>query len=119
MMRYTAKKHLVVGIGAEAVLEVEFCANPVSNQSWHLGDMGVSGAKGNEIVLAAGTGHGRFVAETARPLATGQRDHCYISTLRIQGAHPSDSQMYELQISNAHGVDKHAIHLAVKGKTKH
>ena len=115
-MRYTAKKHLVVGIGAEAVLEVEFCANPVSNQSWHLGDMGVAGAKGNEIVLAAGTGHGRFVAETARPLATGQRDHCYISTLRIQGAHPSDSQMYELQISNAHGVDKHAIHLAVKGK---
>ena len=112
-MRYTAKKHIVVGIGAEAVLQVEFCANPVSNQSWHLGDMG-SGS-GNEIILAAGTGHGRFVAETAKPVSNGQRDHCYISTLRIQGAHPSDSQMYELLISNAHGIDRHVIHLAVKG----
>ena len=119
MMRYAAKKHLVVGIGAEAVLEVQFCANPVSNQSWHLGDMG-SGS-GNEIILAAGTGHGRFVAETARPVTTaGQsklRDHCYVSTLRIQGAHPSDSQVYELRITNAHGVDRHVIHLAVKGRS--
>ena len=114
VLRYAAKRHVVVGIGAEAVLEVEFCANPVSNQSWHLGDMGLG--TGNNIILAAGTGHGRFVAETARPVSDGKRDHCYISTLKIQGAHPSDSHNYELRLSNAHGVDKHLIQLAVRGK---
>ena len=118
VIRYNTKKSVVVGIGAEAVLEVQFCANPVSNQSWHLGDMG-SGT-GNNIILAAGTGHGRFVAENARSILTDgsnhKKDHCYISTLRIKGAHPTDSHVYKLLLSNAHGIDQHLVHLAVKGK---
>lgn len=120
VLGHSAQNQVVVPIGAEAVLEVEFCANPVSNQSWHLGDMG--SGNGNSIILAAGTGHGRFVAESAKKMSAdgvssaGKRDHCYVSTLRIKGAHPSDSQTYELRLTNAHGADRHFIQLAVKGK---
>ena len=105
----------MVGIGDEAVLEVEFCANPGSNQTWDLGDMG-SGT-GNNFILGAGSGLGRFVVETTRPAEEAPiRDHCYISTLRIQGAHPSDSHTYKLSLTNQHGEDSHYIQLAVKGK---
>ena len=117
VLRYHSKKSVVVSIGDEAVLEVPFCANPVSNQSWHLGNMDPGSA--NKIILAAGTGHGRFRAESARNYLSNskeKRDHCYISTLRIKGAHPSDSRIYKLLLSNAHGVDQHLVQLAVKGK---
>ena len=112
VLKYSAKKEVVVGIGADAVLEVEFCANPLSNQSWHLGDMGTG--SGNNIILAAGTGHGRFVAETVRA-APEKGQGCYISALKINGAHPPDSHFYELRLSNSHGVDTHSVFLAVKG----
>ena len=100
----------MVSIGADAALEVEFCANPMSNQSWHLDDNG----SGNKVILASGTGHGRFVAETIKNHPN--RPDCYISTLRINGAHPGDSHTYELRLSNQHGVDTHTIQLAVSGK---
>jgi len=113
VMKYSAKKEVVVGIGADAILEVEFCANPLSNQSWHLGDMGTG--SGNNIILAAGTGHGRFIAETGRA-APEKGQGCYVSALKINGAHPTDSHFYELRLSNSHGVDTHSVFLAVKGK---
>ena len=117
VIRYNTKKSVVVSIGAEAVLEVEFCANPISNQSWHLGDLGTG--SGNKLILAAGSAHGRFIAENPRSIGSDsnqKRDHCYISALRIKGAHPTDSHVYKLLLSNAHGVDQHLVHLAVKGK---
>lgn len=112
ILKYSAKKEVVVGIGTDAVLEVEFCANPLSNQSWHLGDMGTG--TGNNIILAAGTGHGRFIAETVRA-ATEKGPGCYISALKINGAHPTDSHTYELKLSNSHGIDTHTIALQVEG----
>ena len=118
VMRYHSKKSVMVSIGEEAVLEVPFCANPVSNQSWHLGDDSKP-ESGNTIILTAGTGTGRFHAESVRNYHSEtklKRDHCYISTLRIKGAHPTDSRTYKLLLSNAHGVDQHLIKLAVKGK---
>ena len=121
VMRYHSKKSIVVSIGDEAVLRVPFCANPVSNQSWHLGDDNDQGS-GNNIILTAGTGTGRFHAENIKMYSSDsneKRDHCYISTLRIKGAHPSDSRTYKLLLTNAHGVDQHIIRLAVKGKSKY
>lgn len=79
----------------------------MSNQSWHL-DSG----SGNKVILASGTGHGRFVAETVKNHP--ERPDCYISTLRINGAHPTDSHTYELKLSNQHGVDTHTINLNVQ-----
>ena len=118
VMRYHSKKSVMVSIGDEAVLEVPFCANPVSNQSWHLGDDS-DPKSGNNIILTAGTGTGRFHAESVKSFQSNsnqKRDNCYISTLRIKGAHPSDSRTYKLLLTNAHGVDHHYIKLAVKGK---
>ena len=110
VLRYKVKEAVVVPIGADAALQVEFCANPMSNQSWHLGDK-----NGNKVILASGTGHGRFVAETLKKSPNNKTD-CYISTLRINGAHPTDSHTYQLRLSNQHGVDTHTIKLAVKDK---
>ena len=109
VLKYKVKEAVVVPIGADATLQVEFCANPMSNQSWHLGDK-----NGNKVILASGTGHGRFVAETVKESLS--KPDCYISTLRINGAHPTDSHTYQLKLSNQHGVDTHTIKLAVKDK---
>ena len=59
ILRHSFQENVLVPIGADASLEVEFCTNPMSNQSWHLGDMG--NGSGNKVILASGTGHGRFV----------------------------------------------------------
>ena len=107
VLRYKAKERVMVPIGADAALEVEFCANPVSNQSWHLDN-----GSGNKVILASGTAHGRFFADSVKNHPN--RPDCYISTLRINGAHPTDSHTYELRLSNLHGVDTHTIHLAVQ-----
>lgn len=106
VLRYKAQKNVMVPIGETAELQVEFCANPMSNQSWHL-----ENGSGNKVILASGTGHGRFQAETVKNHPN--RPDCYISTLRINGAHPTDSHNYELRLSNQHGVDTHTIRLAV------
>ena len=109
VLKYKVKEAVEVAIGADALLQVEFCASPMSNQSWHLGDK-----NGNKVILASGTGHGRFVAETVKKSPT--KPDCYISTLKINGAHPTDSHTYQLRLSNQHGVDTHTIKLAVKDK---
>ena len=105
--RFAAPQEIVVQDGEDAVLEVRFCADPLPEQLWHLGSNGP-----NNVILAAGTQHGRFVAEIVRKL----RDDCYISTLRINGATPGDSNDYELRLSNSHGIDTHKINLHVRGK---
>ena len=109
IMQYSAPKEVLVPDGTDTRIEVEFCANPISNQSWHLGDA----LTGNKVILASGTGHGRFVAEIVR--ASKNKPDCYISTLRINGAHAEDSHTYELRLSNQHGVDSHIVRLAVQG----
>ena len=54
-----------------------------------------------------------FIAETVK--ASPYKPDCYISTLKINGAHPTDSHTYELRLSNQHGVDSHTVRLAVQG----
>ena len=97
---------MIVGNGEDAVLEVRFCADPLPEQLWHLGP------SGDDMILAAGSRHKRFVVETVRRL----KEDCYISTLRIMETQKSDSFTYELRLSNAHGADRHAIHLVIRGK---
>ena len=114
VMKHMITQHEVrVQTGEDAVLEVLFCSDPKPNQTWHLGDMGKG--TGNSIILAAGTGHSRFVAETAKK---ADREDCYVSSLRINGAHATDSHMYMLRISNKHGSDLHRVNLIVRGKAR-
>eukprot|EP00096_Caligus_rogercresseyi_P016613 TRINITY_DN934_c0_g1_i3.p1 TRINITY_DN934_c0_g1~~TRINITY_DN934_c0_g1_i3.p1 ORF type:complete len:638 (+),score=151.88 TRINITY_DN934_c0_g1_i3:127-2040(+) len=104
-----SEREIRVQNGEDAVLEVHFCGDPLPKQSWHLGDMG-SGS-GNNIILAAGTGHGRFIAEKE---VKSSKEDCYVSILRVNGAHSTDSAPYELRISNDHGSDSHIVHLSVR-----
>ena len=114
VMKYNAPREVRVQNGEDATLEVIFCSDPLPKQAWHLGDLG-SGA-GNNIILAAGTGHGRFVAESVKKF---DREDCYVSVLRINGAHADDSHFYQLRLTNDHGTDTHSIRLVVRGKFDH
>eukprot|EP00095_Tigriopus_kingsejongensis_P003892 maker-scaffold597_size128559-snap-gene-0.8 protein:Tk03892 transcript:maker-scaffold597_size128559-snap-gene-0.8-mRNA-1 annotation:"hypothetical protein DAPPUDRAFT_54063" len=109
VMKYEAQHEVRVQNGEDATLEVLFCADPPPKQAWHLGDLGSN--SGSNIILAAGTGHGRFIAESAKK---SDREDCYVSVLRINGAHPTDSHAYQLKLSNNHGSDTHTIHLTVR-----
>ena len=109
--KYLAKKEINVENGKDATLEVIFCANPKPKQTWHLDSAGT----GNKnVILTAGTASGRFVAESVR---RADKDDCYISALRINGAHADDSRSYKLSLSNNHGSDEHEIRLTVTGKS--
>ena len=113
VLKYSAQREVRVQNGEDATLEVTFCADPPPKQAWHLGSL--DNSAGSNIILAAGTGHGRFIAETARK---ADREDCYISSLRINGAHPTDSHVYQLKLANNHGSDTHTIHLTVRGTEK-
>ena len=104
VMRFGVQTEVIIEAGQDAILESRFCADPLPEQLWHLG------SSGDNIILAAGTTHGRFSAEIVRKI----KEDCYVSTLRINGAHPSDSDAYELRLTNAHGTDSYTIHLKVK-----
>ena len=112
VMRYTNQHEVSVQKGEDASLEVLFCGDPLPLQSWYLGDIN-GGNSGNHVILASGTGHNRFVAESARK---ADREDCYYSTLRINGAHPADTHAYQLRLSNGHGNDTHTVHLVVRGE---
>jgi len=101
--RYNVQTELEVMTGQDAVLEVSFCANPPPSLLWDIG----------AIQLADGNRHGRFVAEELRPDTA--RD-CYVSSLRILGAHPTDSTNYSLNLENQHGSDNQDIKLHVIDK---
>ena len=108
VMRYGVQTEIIIEDGQDARLESRFCANPLPEQLWHLG------ASGDDIILAAGTTHGRFIAEIVRKIP--YKKDCYVSTLTINEATPSDSFPYELRLNNAHGTDSYKIDLKVRGK---
>ena len=108
VMRYGVQTEIIIEDGQDARLESRFCANPLPEQLWHLG------ASGDDIILAAGTTHGRFIAEIVRKIP--YKKDCYVSTLTINEATPGDSFPYELRLNNAHGTDSYKIDLKVRGK---
>ena len=103
--QFGAIKEVIVGNGEDAVLEVRFCADPLPEQLWHLGETG------DNMILAAGSRHKRFVVETVRKL----KEDCYISTLRVLEVEAEDGTVYQLRLTNAHGTDMHEIRLIVRG----
>jgi Immunoglobulin domain len=123
--RLTVHSEVVVKTGEDANLEVEFCANPLPRQAWHLGPLGGGGqlSEAANLVLQSNERHGRFVVDNLLPLAgisglaesrtTGRQQDCYLAVLRILGAHPADSRSYLLQLENEHGLDSHEIKLMV------
>ena len=104
-----AKKEVTAGFGEDTTLEVAFCSNPAPKLQWHLG--GHTNTK--NVLLAAGTAHGRFIAEEVQPSANKMPD-CYEAVLRIRGVHADDSHGYKVKVKNAFGSVSHVVFLNVK-----
>jgi hypothetical protein len=45
-----------------------------------------------------------------------ERDGCYEARLHVKEVDPADSRNYYLAVENDRGTDRHAVHLAVRGK---
>ncbi len=118
----TGGREVRVQNGEVARLEVEFCSDPEPEQVWHLG-RGVTEVGGLDhdgqvtpkLKLSAGTGHGRFSAESSR---VPGREDCYVAALNIKGAHADDTDAYLLRLSNNHGEETHTVNLVVRGETE-
>ena len=91
--------------GGDAVLEVEWCAAPFPRQVWLL-----TGGGGEELSLAAGTSHGQYRAEVARP---AHLSNCYVSALHILGADSLATRQLRLRLENEHGTEEHVAQLVV------
>ena len=46
-----------------------------------------------------------------------EREDCYIARLLVKEVSPKDSRPYFLDVENAHGTDRYAVKLTVKGIT--
>ena len=46
-----------------------------------------------------------------------EREDCYIARLVVKKVSPADSRRYFLHVENAHGTDRYAVELNVKGKS--
>ena len=44
-----------------------------------------------------------------------EREDCYIARLVVRNVSPADSRRYFLNVENAHGTDRYAVSLNVKG----
>ena len=94
--------------GTDALVRVEFCADPAPKLTWQLG--GLEGGQ-SSVILNTGTQHDRFMvlAEEA-----GSQEDCYLSTLRIAAADLSDTREYVLNLDNSHGHHEHRVHVSVR-----
>ena len=71
--------------GTDAVVSVEFCADPAPVLRWELG-----GPKHN-VVLYSDTEHEKFSVPKEVPAI---REDCYVSSLKIAGAAETDSRVF-------------------------
>merc|ERR1711915_628612 len=90
--------------GTDAIVKVEFCADPLPKQTWRLG------GPGHSVLLSSETTHDQFSVLKEEPSV---REDCYISTLRIKGAKKTDSREYVLHLENLHGLETHTVRVNI------
>lgn len=92
--------------GRDVRLEMEVCSDPVpSRTTWDMGTLRVE---------AGEDARGRFLAE--QMVEHPEREDCYIARLLVRKVGPEDSRRYFLDVENAHGTDRYAVALTVKGE---
>ena len=47
-----------------------------------------------------------------------ERKDCYVARLLVKKVNPMDSKRYYLDVENAHGTDRYAVALMVKGESE-
>jgi len=92
--------------GTDAVVSVEFCADPAPKLNWHLGGPG----PGHSVLLCSECTHEKFSVLREEP---SLREDCYISKLSIAGADKTDSREYQLHLENHHGKEIHTVKVIV------
>ena len=92
--------------GTDAVVSVEFCADPKPELKWHIGGQNPA----QSFILNPLTSHEKFSVLQEEPAS---RVDCYISTLKIDGADKTDSRDYELHLENHHGQERHTVRVNV------
>lgn len=90
--------------GTDAIVKVEFCADPLPKQTWHLG------GPGHSVLLSSECSHEKFSVLKEEP---STREDCYISTLRIEGAEKTDSREYVLHLENYLGLETHTVRVNI------
>ena len=104
-MRYSVAKKVEAISGRDVRLEMEVCSDPIpSRTTWDWGALRVDA--GQEI-------KGRYLAE--QMVEHPEREDCYIARLLVKEVSPKDSRPYFLDVENAHGTDRYAVKLTVKG----
>lgn len=89
--------------GDSASLSLIVCADPRPRHvAWEWGS----------LRLEAGARIGRFSVDD---VTQDSREDCYIATMHIHEADPSDERPYYLVVENDRGIDRHPIHLHVEG----
>lgn len=95
------KTRFETSAGSDTSMEVKVCGEPRPEVRWQV----------DHLVLTAGSGHGRFRADTLVKMSS--HHNCYISRLGVQGAHRDDSKSYQVHVENVHGSETHSLELLV------
>ena len=105
VLRYSVAKKVEAISGRDVRLEMEVCSDPIpSRTTWDWGALRVDA--GQEL-------KGRYLAE--QMVEHPEREDCYIARLLVKEVSPKDSRPYFLDVENAHGTDRYAVRLTVKG----
>jgi hypothetical protein len=137
---------VVVALGQDALLQLVVCADPRPRRAiWEWGSQKLEAGddlgryKAEELTQASGDTCFCLVQafpqdssatctsvrlsrqrQVTLPIDTcfpqDKREDCYEARLHVREVDHEDSRSYYLAVENERGTDRHAIHLAVKGK---
>ncbi len=110
VLRYSVAREVEAVSGRDVRLEMEVCSDPVPSRTvWDLG---------SNLRVEAGSedAGGRYLAEEM--VEHPEREDCYIARLVVRRVGPKDSRRYYLDVENAHGTDRYAVGLKVKGNLR-
>ena len=97
------KTRFETSAGSDTNMEVKVCGEPKPEVQW----------KVEQLVLTAGTGHGRFKAHNLYSLTS--HHNCYISRLTVSEVSTEDNRVFQVQVENALGSETHSLELRVHG----
>ena len=100
------KTRFETSAGSDTNMEVKVCGEPKPEVQW----------KVEQLVLTAGTGHGRFKAHNLYSLTS--HHNCYISRLTVTEVSTEDNRVFQVQVENALGSETHSLELRVHGETR-
>ena len=91
--------------GSLGVVDVEFCADPLPKQIWH-----IDSNPGQKMVINAGISHEGYSVLNASKLS---KPNCYVSTLQIDRVTDKHKSDYVVHFENEHGREIHTVRVKI------